>query len=573
MSDKSVLEATTSYPASDHSLVASPGGSSPLLSIRDLTIEFSTAAGTVTAVNNATLDVQPRSTLAIVGESGSGKSTLAAAVNGLLASNARVASGSVLFQGQELLTKTPAEMTRVRGSGIGLVPQDPMSNLDPVYRVGEQIGEALRAHGMPRSKIKARAVELLSMVGIPEPERRANQFPHEFSGGMRQRVLIAIGLACKPQLLIADEPTSALDVTVQRKVLDELEALTAEMGTALFMITHDLGLAAERADEVLVMFRGSIVEHGPAARILDDPQHEYTRRLLDAAPSLSLRGGGTRPLTPWAEHNAAGTARTDNIVELAAVRKEFSVRQKLFARATSFVAVDSSDLVVPRGSTVAVVGESGSGKSTTARLVLRLDRPTSGHVRFEGTDTATLNGTELLSFRKRVQPVFQNPFSSLDPLFTVGDTIVEPLVVHGEGTPATRRERLLELLDAVALPAETASRYPHELSGGQRQRVAIARALALRPELIVLDEAVSALDVIVQAQILDLLSRQQRELGLSYLFISHDLAVVRQISDFIYVMERGVIVESGTPEQIFDDPQQPYTRELLAAIPGAALSA
>jgi peptide/nickel transport system ATP-binding protein len=574
MSDKSVLEPLTSALAAERGPARpAPDVESPLLSIRGLSVVFDTAGGPVTAVRDADLDLQPRSTLAIVGESGSGKSTLAAAVNGLLASNARVTSGSVVFGGQDLLTRTPAEMSRIRGAGIGLVPQDPMSNLDPVYRIGDQIGETLRAHGVPKRAIRARTIELLAMVGIPDPARRARQFPHEFSGGMRQRVLIAIGLACRPQLLIADEPTSALDVTVQRRVLDELEALTAEMGTALFMITHDLGLAAERADEVLVMFRGSIVEHGPAARILDDPQHEYTRRLLDAAPSLAVRSGAARPLTPWAEHRAAGTGHEDNIVEVSGARREFRTGRRLLSRAAPFVAVDSVDLVVPRGATVAVVGESGSGKSTTARLVLRLDRPTAGRISFDGVDTADLRGAALFSFRKRVQPVFQNPFASLDPLFTVGDTIVEPLVVHGIGTAESRRERLLELLDAVALPDETAERLPHELSGGQRQRVAIARALALRPELIVLDEAVSALDVLVQAQILDLLARLQRELGLSYLFISHDLAVVRQISDLVYVMKNGAIVESGTPEQIFDDPHEGYTRELLAAIPAPRRSA
>ncbi len=552
-----------------------PGTSStaqPLLSIQDLSVSFRTSAGVFQAVKNASLDLSSRSTLAVVGESGSGKSTLAASINRLLAPNATVTSGRILFNGTDLLTATPSEITRVRGAGIGLVPQDPMSNLDPVYRIGHQITEALEAHGTPPSRSRARAIELLSMVGIPEAARRFRQFPHEFSGGMRQRVLIAIGLACRPQLLIADEPTSALDVTVQRQVLDQLETLTAEMGTALFMITHDLGLAAERADEVLVMYRGSIVEHGPAQQILEDPQHEYTRRLIEAAPSLAVRRGGTRALTPYAKSSATRATDIDNIVELSAVRKEFSVRSGLLSRSKQFVAVDSSTFAIPRGSTVAIVGESGSGKSTTTRLVLGLDAPTSGTIRFEGVDTASLSGRELFDFRRRVQPVFQNPFASLDALFTVGATIVEPLVVHRWGTKESRAERLLELLEAVALPAETAGRYPHELSGGQRQRVAIARALALQPELIVLDEAVSALDVLVQTQILDLLSQLQQEFGLSYLFISHDLAVVRQISDFVHVMQNGVIVESGTPEEIFDNPQQDYTRELLAAIPGARIA-
>jgi peptide/nickel transport system ATP-binding protein len=544
----------------------------PLLAIENLTVSFRTAQGEFTAVNGASLQLSARSTLAVVGESGSGKSTLAAAINGLLASNATVSSGRILFNGADLVTASAAEMTRVRGAGIGLVPQDPMSNLDPVYRIGHQITEALEAHGVPHSRSRARAIELLGMVGIPEPARRFRQFPHELSGGMRQRVLIAIGLACRPQLLIADEPTSALDVTVQRQVLDQLAALTAEMGTALFMITHDLGLAAERADEVMVMFRGSIVEHGPARQILEDPQHEYTKRLIEAAPGLAVRRGDKRALTPFAIHQAAGTGHADTIIELQDARREYTVRNGLLSRPHRFAAVAGSTFDIPRGSTVAIVGESGSGKSTTTRMVLGLDEPTSGRVIFEGADTSSFTKSQWFDFRRRVQPVFQNPFASLDSLFTVGATIVEPLLVHGWGDRASRAERLGELLDAVALPRDAATRYPHELSGGQRQRVAIARALALRPELIVLDEAVSALDVIVQAQILELLSELQREFGLSYLFISHDLAVVRQISDFVHVMHNGVIVESGTPQEIFDTPQQDYTRQLLAAIPGQRIA-
>ncbi|RWZ52803.1 ABC transporter ATP-binding protein [Labedella phragmitis] len=540
----------------------------PLLSVRDLTVSFSTARGRHTAVSNASLDLSAHRTLAVVGESGSGKSTLAAAINRLLAPNARIDSGSILFDGRDLVTANARELTRVRGAGIGLVPQDPMSNLDPVHRVGAQIVEALEAHGTSSRESRKRAIELLDLVGIPEPKRRFRQFPHEFSGGMRQRVLIAIGLACRPKLLIADEPTSALDVTVQRKVLDRLDELTAEMGTALFMITHDLALAAERASEVLVMFRGTIVEHGPAAQLLGDPQHEYTRKLLDAAPALAVRRGVPRAVTPYAESGATG----DPIVTLTDVVKEHSVRDSAFGRPRTFAAVAGSTLDIPRGSTVAIVGESGSGKSSTARLVLGLDAPTRGSVVFDGRDVASLSKVELTAFRRRVQPVFQNPFASLDSLFTVGATIAEPLVVHGIGTAAERAERVLALLEEVALPADTADRYPHQLSGGQRQRVAIARALALQPDVLVLDEAVSALDVVVQAQILDLLARLQREHRLTYLFISHDLAVVRQISDYVHVMSRGRIVESGTPDELFESPREEYTRELLGAIPGARLA-
>jgi peptide/nickel transport system ATP-binding protein len=401
------------------------------------------------------------------------------------------------------------------------------------------------------------------MVGIADAEQRARQYPHEFSGGMRQRVLIAMGLACKPRLLIADEPTSALDVTVQRRILDQLDELTGEFGTALFLITHDLALAAERADRIVVMFRGRIVESGTSAEVLGNPQHEYTKQLLAAAPSLASR---REPLP-------VRDATDDRpFVEVRDLRKEFALRAPKAGEPQTFTAVDGVSFSITRGTTVSIVGESGSGKSTTANLVLGLEDITSGSILFDGVDLAGLSRKDMFALRRRVQPVFQNPYASLDPRYTVEESIAEPLRVHRIGTKATRRARVGELLEQVALPVAMAERLPHELSGGQRQRVAIARALALEPELVVLDEAVSALDVLVQAQILDLLAELQRRLGLSYLFISHDLAVVRMISDQVHVMQRGKIVESGTPEQIFDAPQHPYTQELLAAIPGASLA-
>ena len=539
----------------------------PLLSIRDLEIEFATPAGPVTAVRGVDLDLAPGRTVAVVGESGSGKSTMAAAVNGLLAANGRIARGSILFEGRDLAKATPAELRAVRGRGIGLVPQDPMSNLNPIQRVGRQIAEALSVHGlMSGAAAWSRAVELLDMVGIPDPGRRARQYPHELSGGMRQRVLIAMGLACRPRLLIADEPTSALDVTVQKVILDEMAALTAEMGTAVILITHDLALAAERADEALVMFRGDMVERGRAADVMRNPRAEYTRRLIAAAPTLASPRLVGPPAAP-----AEALPRKDRLLaELVGVRKEYPGRRTLFGRDAPFAAVEDMTLEIPRGETVAVVGESGSGKSTTAKLLLRIEDATSGDIVFDGRAVTRLKGRALFDFRRRVQPVFQNPYGSLDARWTVGASIEEPLRIHGLGDAASRRGKVLEALDAVALPREMLKRLPAELSGGQRQRVAIARALVLEPELVVLDEAVSALDVIVQAQVLELLADLQARLGLSYLFISHDLAVVRQIAHHVHVMRRGRVVESGAPDKIFSSPETDYARELIAAIPGAA---
>ncbi len=412
---------------------------------------------------------------------------------------------------------------------------------------------------------------------------------------MRQRALIAMGLACRPKLLIADEPTSALDVTVQRRILDQLETLTRDMGTAVFLITHDLALAAERADTVVVMYRGEIVEAGVAAEILADPRHEYTQRLLRAVPSLSSTSmvtasaatardraepdppAATASLAPPASTaslaSPASTASPRHLVEIEDLSKVFTTRAAGTGVPSRFTAVDGVSFGIPRGQTVSIVGESGSGKSTTANLLLGLDDITSGRILFDGTDLTSLRRRELFAFRRRVQPVFQNPYASLDPRYTVEKSISEPLRVHRVGTAKSRKQAVARLLDQVSLPSSMAGRLPHELSGGQRQRVAIARALALSPELVVLDEAVSALDVLVQAQILELLADLQRELSLSYLFISHDLAVVRMISHTVHVMRGGRIVETGTPREIFENPGAEYTRELLAAIPGARRAA
>ncbi|HEU4332689.1 MAG TPA: dipeptide ABC transporter ATP-binding protein [Lapillicoccus sp.] len=531
----------------------------PILAVRGLTVVFGTTRGEQAAVRDVSLTVPPGATVALVGESGSGKSTTAAAINRLLPANGRVTAGRVELDGRDLLTLSEREMRRIRGTGIGLVPQDPMSNLDPLMRIGDQVAEALEVHDVATGRAAhARALELLDLVGIPDPAARAAQYPHEFSGGMRQRALIAVGLACRPRLLVADEPTSALDVTVQRRILDTVDAITDELGTSVLLITHDLGLAAERADTVAVMYRGEIVETGPAARILAEPEHAYTRRLLGAAPSLNTVQDVRRPV----RDEGSGT-----LVRFEGVTKRFALRGR---DRREIVAVDDVSFDVPRGQTVAIVGESGSGKSTTANLLLGLEQPTSGRILVDGNDLATMSRRETFELRRRIQPVFQNPYASLDPRYTVERSVAEPLAVHGVGTSESRRERVRTLLEQVALDADLATRLPHELSGGQRQRVAIARALALEPDLVVLDEAVSALDVIVQAQILDLLAELQERLGLTYLFISHDLAVVRMVADQVHVMRNGRLVESGQPDRIFTEPEDDYTRELLAAIPGAA---
>ncbi|MDU1431243.1 MAG: ABC transporter ATP-binding protein [Actinomyces sp.] len=583
-----------------------PDDANPLLKITDLEVTFTTSTGVVPAVRGANLTIYPGQTVAIVGESGSGKSTTAAAVIGLLPGTGKVTGGSIEFDGKELTKMSSKEWIELRGSGIGLVPQDPMSNLNPVLRVGTQVKEALLANNIvPRSEAGERVTELLEQAGLPDGERRAKQYPHEFSGGMRQRVLIAIGLASRPKLLIADEPTSALDVTVQRRILDHLETLTKEMGTAVLFITHDLGLAAERAEQLVVMHRGRIVESGPALEILQHPQHPYTKRLVSAAPSLAsarIESAHARGITHTEEEltGSAKNASSEEMIRVEHLTKEFHIRGAK-GEAAKLLAVDDVSFTLRRGKTLAVVGESGSGKSTAANMILHLLEPTSGKIFFDGEDTSEYSEAQLFALRRRLQAVFQNPYGSLDPMYSIYRIIEEPLRIHSYGTKAyaeqeverakatgrdpepwavaaleghgeaekkLRAERVAELLDLVALPRSAMRRYPNELSGGQRQRVAVARALALNPEVIVLDEAVSALDVLVQNQILHLLNDLQAQLGLSYLFITHDLAVVRQIADDVVVMEKGRLVEANTTDALFDNPVQDYTRELIEAVPG-----
>ncbi|MFE3546586.1 ABC transporter ATP-binding protein [Nocardia sp. NPDC059177] len=552
--------------------------SEPLLEIRDLSVAFTSDGKAVPAVNGVNLTVYPGQTVAIVGESGSGKSTTAHAIIDLLPGTGTVTGGQILFDGADLTKASAKEILAIRGNGIGLVPQDPMSNLNPVWKIGFQIRETLAANGIASGDAaRERAVELLAEAGMPDARRRVNQYPHEFSGGMRQRALIAIGLSCRPKLLIADEPTSALDVTVQRQILDHLDQLTDELGTAVLLITHDLALAAERAEHLVVMYRGRVVESGPALQILRDPQHAYTRKLVSSAPSLAARRMSSSRQRAQVRAQAIEAAERDGeqlpdtVLDVRALTKAFQIRGKWPWQSSDFVAVDDVSFTVERGTTTAVVGESGSGKSTLAQMVLGLLEPTSGSVVFDGQDVARLDRKAAFAFRRRVQPIFQNPYGSLDPMYSIFRTIEEPLRVHKIGTAAERAEVVRDLLDKVSLPSSVVRRYPSELSGGQRQRVAIARALALSPELVVCDEAVSALDVLVQAQILTLLNDLQAELGLSYLFITHDLAVVRQIADNVLVMRAGAVVEAAGTDEVFAAPREDYTRALLDAIPGREL--
>jgi peptide/nickel transport system ATP-binding protein len=528
----------------------------PLLSIRDLAVEFPNQNGVVRAVDSVNLDLWQGETLAIVGESGSGKSTTAHAIINLLPGAGRIAGGSIVFDGKELIGASESELEDIRGKMIGFVPQDPMSNLNPVWSIGFQVEEAIKANNpaLDKAAVKLGAIEVLQKAGLADADVRMRQYPHQFSGGMRQRVLIGIGLSANPKLLIADEPTSALDVTVQRTILDHLASLTKASQTSVILITHDLGLAAERAEKLVVMYRGKVVEAGPSMEVLKNPKHPYTQKLVAA-----------RNAKPRVVRTSDEVA-----VKISNLEKVYSIKGSGFKK-TAFTAVNNISLDIKRGTTLALVGESGSGKSTVAKMLLGLEKPTSGEIIVDGKNIAKLKAQELFDLRRHMQPVFQDPYGSLDPLQNIANTIAEPLVTHKVGNRKEREARVRELLEQVSLPWAISTRYPSELSGGQRQRVAIARALALKPELVVLDEAVSALDVLVQAQILELLAKLQDELKLTYLFITHDLAVVKVIADQVAVMNKGQIVEFGSTKEIFANPQQQYTKNLLEAIPGAKL--
>ncbi|GAA4370457.1 dipeptide ABC transporter ATP-binding protein [Agromyces bauzanensis] len=541
-----------------------------LLELEHLDVAYRASAGPLHVVHDVSFSVEPGQVVALVGESGSGKTTTSSAVLGLLPSGGHIAAGEVRLSGIDLSSWSDRRLESVRGARIGYIPQDPVSSLNPVRPIGVQLADTFRVHRRgDRRTVRTRVLELLERAGLDDPALRARQYPHELSGGMRQRVLIANAVALQPELVIADEPTSALDVTVQRRILDLIDELRREHGTAVLLVTHDLGVAAERAERIVVMQHGRVVEQGATASILDAPAEAYTQRLLADAPGLGEHEF-RRPCPP-AYLRDAGDAAAENpvVLEASGLVKEYSVGR---GRAP-FRAVDDVSFRVLRGTTHAIVGESGSGKTTTARIVTRLVTPDAGRVELGGVDVTMLAGAAKRDFRRRVQLVYQNPFASLDPRQTVAEIVVEPLRNFGLGDRRARADAATRLIDRVALPAHLATSRPAELSGGQRQRVAIARAFALEPELVVLDEAVSALDVTVQARILELLEQLQGELGLGYLFISHDLAVVQRISHSVSVMRRGRVVESGPTEQVFRSPQHDYTRELLDAVPGRTLPA
>lgn len=534
-----------------------PPSDPPLLAVDDLAISYVTRHGQQSALHGVTFEVGRGQVVALVGESGSGKTTTAQAVIGLLADNGHRDRGRISLAGTELTSMSEKAMREVRGRRIGLVPQDPNNSLNPVRTIGDSLAEVLTIHRWgSKQAVRAKVLELLAKVGIDQPELRTGQYPHELSGGMKQRVLIASAIALEPDLVIADEPTSALDVTVQRLILDLIDDLRRETGAAVLLVTHDLGVAKERADRVVVMRGGHIVEQGSTDQVVGQPTHAYTRTLLHEAAAVAW----TTPTEPPAD-----LASRPVEIEVTDLVQEFSQGRGR----EPFRAVDGISLSVAKGSTHAIVGESGSGKTSTVRAILGFQQPTSGRIVVAGHEVTRLRGRRAVrDLRRSAQMVLQNPYSSLDPRQLVSEIIAEPLVNFGLGTRSTRASHVAEFLDKVALPHVLAQRLPRELSGGQRQRVAIARALILRPEVVVLDEPVSALDVTVQAQILRLLEELQGELDLTYLFISHDLGVVGQISDSVSVMRQGRIVEAGTTHHVFTDPQTEYTHELLAAIPG-----
>ncbi len=601
--------------------------SNAVIDIQNLSTHFHTEEGVVRAVDDISFRVDQGRTLGIVGESGSGKSVTSLSVMKLLASSAKIESGSISLLGKDLVGLPEKEMRSLRGSTVSMIFQEPMTSLNPVFTVGAQVAEALRLHqGMSKEEARQRTIELFDEVGIPEPASRVDSYPHQMSGGQKQRVMIAMALSCDPELLIADEPTTALDVTIQAQILDILRKLRDTRGMSILFITHDLGVIAEIADDVLVMYRGKMVEYAPVLDIFKDPKHPYTKGLLACRPRLDTpyrllptvsdfmestetqgadgqvevaitektlspediermknhgRGRLLHPKSelaamghPWEEgHHGPDTQAVAEgetpLLEVEGLKVHFPVRRGIFSRVVDHVrAVDGIGFKVYRGQTLGLVGESGCGKTTAGRAILRLLQPTAGRIVFDGVEMGGLSSRELRKMRRRLQIIFQDPYGSLNPRMTVETTIVEPMNVHKLGkNRSERREMAAQLLEEVGLSTAHLRRYPHEFSGGQRQRICIARALAVEPEFIVCDESVSALDVSVQAQVLNLLKELQEKRGLTYIFISHDLSVVKFMADMMAVMNRGEIVEFGPSENIYANPHQDYTRDLIAATP------
>ena len=556
-------------------------GSAPIAAIQNLRVEFETKDGTVVGVEDVSFEIGPGETVCVVGESGSGKSVSSLSLMRLVEfGGGKIAGGRLLFdrkgKGQMDLAEADDELMRtIRGNEIGMIFQEPMTSLNPVFTVERQLTEGLRVHkNMDKAAAEARALELLRQVRIPEPERRLTQYPHELSGGMRQRVVIAMALACEPRLLIADEPTTALDVTIQAEILALMDRLKRETGTAVMFITHDMAVVAQMADRVVVMYRGQKVEEGPVDQIFDAPTHDYTKALLAAVPKLGEMKGKSAP-EPMRligqDLKGAGAIRPKSDKVLLDVRHlttRFAVKGGLLRRTVANVhAVEDVSFAIHEGETLSLVGESGCGKSSAGRSILRLVEPASGQVFLDGKDLMALGTQDLRRARRDMQMVFQDPFASLNPQMQLADQVSEPLRNFGLASGSELADRVAQLFDRVELPRSFMRRFPHELSGGPRQRIAIARALALNPKLIIADEAVSALDVSVQAQVLNLIMELQSDLGISILFISHDMAVVERVSHHVGVMYLGRIVEIGSRAQIFENPQHPYTRQLLSAVP------
>ncbi len=560
--------------------------SDSIVQVKDLWVEFKTDEGTVQAVKGATYDIPRGKTVGLVGESGSGKSVSSLAMMGLIPQPPGIIKqGEILFEGEDLLKKTESEMRKVRGNDISMIFQEPMTSLNPVFTVGDQIGETLRLHQkLNKKEADEKALDLLDKVGIPNPSQRIKSYPHEMSGGQRQRVMIAMAIACEPKLLIADEPTTALDVTIQKQILELLAKLQEDFNMSMLFITHDLALIGDIADDVIVMYKGDIVERGKCSKIFQNANHPYTRGLIACRPPLEHIPQRLPMVSDFMDETGKEKSFDNSkvqdriirplgdsevLMEMKDIKKHFPIRGGIFGTVKDHVkAVDGVSLNVYKGRTLGLVGESGCGKTTLGRTVLRLIEPTEGQIIYNGEDITNYDKTQMREMRKKMQIIFQDPYASLNPRMTVGSSIMEPMVIHNLGSSRSERQDMAaDLMKRVDLEPFHLNRYPHEFSGGQRQRICIARALAVKPDFIICDESVSALDVSVQAQVLNLLLDLQDEFNLTYIFISHDLAVVKFISDELAVMNGGKVVELADSRSIYENPQEDYTKKLLEAIP------